>query len=658
MNIFFKRVSFILIAWYYAIILSAQTPISFERLFETGDMTPYIGQTLQLTDTLHLNGWGSQPRYMWVSDHRVQNSCEQGDSPRKAYSFSLTDNSMSDYKRLGTKLADITMKVTTAEYATLIGTATYVNDTRPTQHNCIGDYSLKVCGFNVEKFFIDIPGYETKTTKVIEALRCIDADIFGLCEVGEYPSAMNSIANALNRALGADVYAAIADNIADSSTVYSRSGFIYKKAKVSPYGEITEASTSSIYKKRNIIQGFIENATGERFVLSMNHFKAKDTTADQSEGTRITNATHLLNTLSSAVPYKYEDDDILIIGDLNSCTGEIPMKMLYEEGYNCLMSVYEPDGYSIVYNRTIERLDHALASATMAAQVTGATTFHINTDERSDNTELNMYRSSDHDPVIIGLRLQSDNSGNNDEGKGINLTTTFKEGLNPFVQQSVAGYQTWFSDANYGARISGYSGGNNNENIDWLVSPSLNLEDHTSAQLTFSHTINYDSHGKMKEYQSLWISDDYNGDVQTANWEPLIIPAYPNGMNWNFISSGSIDIPQRYLKKNVHIAFKYISTPHESNATWQITDFSLIGKYTSTSLPTLNASQSNLVYIVDREIIVHTSISHNTSTAILYDISGGEIQRSQLIDTARFRVPTAGIYLLKIGSEVHKIAIR
>ena len=108
------------------IIASTQNTISFAQLFQTGDMTPYIGQTIQLTDTLHLNGWGSQMRYMWVSDHRAQNECEQGNMPREVFTFSLTDNNVSEYKRLGTKIANVTMRVTTAEYATLIGNATYV----------------------------------------------------------------------------------------------------------------------------------------------------------------------------------------------------------------------------------------------------------------------------------------------------------------------------------------------------------------------------------------------------------------------------------------------------------------------------------------------------------------------------------------------------
>ncbi len=64
-------------------------------------------------------------------------------------------------------------------------------------------------------------------------------------------------------------------------------------------------------------------------------------------------------------------------------------------------------------------LDHALASPTLVGQVTGATDWHINSDESDvvdyDTSfkpteqealyEANPYRSSDHDPVIVGLDL-------------------------------------------------------------------------------------------------------------------------------------------------------------------------------------------------------------------------------------------------------------
>jgi hypothetical protein len=68
-------------------------------------------------------------------------------------------------------------------------------------------------------------------------------------------------------------------------------------------------------------------------------------------------------------------------------------------------------------------LDHSLANPSLAAQVTGAADWHINADEPDlldyDTSfkpaaqdalyEPNAYRSSDHDPVIVGLDLLSYN---------------------------------------------------------------------------------------------------------------------------------------------------------------------------------------------------------------------------------------------------------
>jgi predicted extracellular nuclease len=76
--------------------------------------------------------------------------------------------------------------------------------------------------------------------------------------------------------------------------------------------------------------------------------------------------------------------------------------------------------YSYVFNGEVGYLDHALATSTLTAQVTGVTIWHINSDEPrvldynvefkspGQVTELynaDPYRSSDHDPVIIGLDL-------------------------------------------------------------------------------------------------------------------------------------------------------------------------------------------------------------------------------------------------------------
>jgi uncharacterized protein len=72
--------------------------------------------------------------------------------------------------------------------------------------------------------------------------------------------------------------------------------------------------------------------------------------------------------------------------------------------------------YSYIFDGEAGYLDHALATGPLATQVAGVTIWHINADEPSVldyNTEFKTqdlyaptpYRSSDHDPVVVGLWL-------------------------------------------------------------------------------------------------------------------------------------------------------------------------------------------------------------------------------------------------------------
>jgi hypothetical protein len=77
------------------------------------------------------------------------------------------------------------------------------------------------------------------------------------------------------------------------------------------------------------------------------------------------------------------------------------------------------DAYSYVFDGQIGYLDYQLANSTLVPQVTGTTVWHINADEPDlidYDTSFKQpaqdaiyapdaYRSSDHDPVIVGLAL-------------------------------------------------------------------------------------------------------------------------------------------------------------------------------------------------------------------------------------------------------------
>lgn len=151
------------------------------------------------------------------------------------------------------------------------------------------------------------------------------------------------------------------------------------------------------------------------------------------------------------------------------------------------------------------------------------------------------------------------------------FTNNFKSaaGIAPFTEVSVSGEQAWrIDDSTYknGAKMSGYVGGAKNPNEDWLISPALDLSGAMAPELFISHAINHA--GDMTSEQQVLISDNYTaGDPSTATWTPLTV-TYPAGNNWSYEDSKT-DLKAYAGKKNIHIAFKYVSTS-TSAAAWQI----------------------------------------------------------------------------------------
>ena len=100
---------------------------------------------------------------------------------------------------------------------------------------------------------------------------------------------------------------------------------------------------------------------------------------------------------------------------------EDPVTAIKDAGYTDLIQTFVgADAYSYVYFGQAGSLDHALANADLTSQVTGVVSWHINADEPKVldyNTEYKSpdqivdlynadpYRASDHDPVVVGLRL-------------------------------------------------------------------------------------------------------------------------------------------------------------------------------------------------------------------------------------------------------------
>jgi predicted extracellular nuclease len=296
--------------------------------------------------------------------------------------------------------------------------------------------------------------------KLLAALAGLNADIIGLNELENTPGVdplgdpTNGVVAGLNAMPGVGPYAYIDTGVIGTDAI--RVGLIYKPSKVAPVGafQILDSTDDPRFidtkSRPALAQTFEELATGARFTVVVNHLKSKgsactdlippDPDAGDGQGncngTRTLAAQALVDWLATD-PTGSGDPDFLIMGDLNSYAQEDPIDAIKAgaddaagtgDDYTNLIAQYQGTyAYSYVFDGQSGYLDHALANSSLAAQVAGAADWHINADEPDlldyDTTfkppaqeaiyEPNGYRSSDHDPVIIGLSLVPQCNGKN-----------------------------------------------------------------------------------------------------------------------------------------------------------------------------------------------------------------------------------------------------
>lgn len=288
--------------------------------------------------------------------------------------------------------------------------------------------------------------FTRQRTKLLAALSGLNAAVIGLNEMentlGVEPLA--DIVAGLNAMLGEGTYAYINTGVIGTDAI--RVGMIYQPGLVTPIGDFQVLTTAvdprflDNYNRPALAQTFEENSTGARFTVVVNHLKSKgsdciangDPDIGDGQGncnlTRWAAAQALVDWLATD-PTGSSDPDFIIMGDLNSYAMEDPIKAILAgpddiisttDDYTNLIFQYQGAyAYSYVFDGQNGYLDHALANAGMASQVTGVTDWHINADEPDvldyDTSfkpsavdalyEPNAYRTSDHDAVLVGLGL-------------------------------------------------------------------------------------------------------------------------------------------------------------------------------------------------------------------------------------------------------------
>lgn len=158
---------------------------------------------------------------------------------------------------------------------------------------------------------------------------------------------------------------------------------------------------------------------------------------------------------------------------------------------------------------------------------------------------------------------------------GLNANTQISSNLGDFLTFNVSGAQVWAWNASGYMKMSGYSGGNL-DNEDWLVSPAMNLSERgDSVFLTFTHVGNYfTDKATMKQYVKVYVSTTSDGSsINPAEWTELNLSDadYSAGNNWTFVTTTPIKLGAYKGQPNVRIGFKYVSTTSLAG-TWEIKD--------------------------------------------------------------------------------------
>ena len=424
----------------------AQTHVRFTdtRDWTTAELSQYVGQTVIFDQPVYTcNNYSS----LTASLHRVMSPTNQCLPLSNEYNALIAVNNRSEftlsgmtgYHRMGETIYGMKAKINSSTSVTFLACDSIrgtrddmlrgfpsVDIAKDSTGLCV-KHDILVCAANLEYYLVENLGtgygadnasqLAKQHNKIMQALSAINADIYGFVEVEQGQGALSKLANALTSATGRH-FTFINDG-GKSNGSYTKSGYVYCSDAVTPFGDMQSNNTGVSNRKK--MQAFTHNASGEKFILSLNHFKAKSGTgtganADQGDGQgsfnadRVKEAQSVISYYSTARGY-YNDDDILIMGDLNAYAKEDPVQALVKGGMTDLHRHFHDDAsYSYTYRGQAGYLDHALCNKTMLGQITGIAVWHVNSDEHDRYTydkqdDETMFRYSDHDPVIVGIKL-------------------------------------------------------------------------------------------------------------------------------------------------------------------------------------------------------------------------------------------------------------
>jgi uncharacterized protein len=298
--------------------------------------------------------------------------------------------------------------------------------------------------------------------KLVAALSAMKPDIAALMEVendgDDKLNALSEFVQALNRqsGLGYQIAPSPEPKLGGDQI---KVAFIYRAKVVQIKGPAATIASAPFdnFNRPPLAQSFQQGRDGGVITVVANHFKSKgcgdpalldEANKDKGDGQACFNAKRVEASKALAAwiktdPTQSNDSDVLLLGDFNAYALEEPIRVLNDQGFATLGGGKEPH-YSFNFRGASGSLDHALASESLRKQVKSAKVWHINADEYpgfdylSDATGGNeqtpltdeqkranaesrtrlfrrtAFRSSDHDPLIVGVTLENNQTTNVD----------------------------------------------------------------------------------------------------------------------------------------------------------------------------------------------------------------------------------------------------
>ncbi|EXS21908.1 MULTISPECIES: ExeM/NucH family extracellular endonuclease [Acinetobacter] len=318
------------------------------------------------------------------------------------------------------------------------------------------NYDNGATGFPTERGATTQAEFDKQHRKIVNALKAIDADVYGLMEIANNGYGPNSAIAHLTSALGSDWKYVVPENLDRLGGDAIAVAIIYNSKRVKPLNKPVVLDLGD-KNRTTLAQSFQAVRGNKTFTVIPNHLKSKSCSgvdassidADQKDGqgcwnpTRVKAVDQIVQWLAKN-PTQVQKQNALLVGDMNSYAKEEPILSFEKANYKVLLNDTKvgqgTQAYSYVFgvasdangNGGAGNLDHAIADASLYPKVVRTFAWHINADEptaldyneeyKTDEQKTlfygeDAYRSSDHDPVIVDLDLNGKDSSQPDDDK-------------------------------------------------------------------------------------------------------------------------------------------------------------------------------------------------------------------------------------------------